>query len=115
MTIMYAITKKEIKDLMELKKFSKTDPCFTSCDADRRQTCCGCPKFFEWQKQYKALESKCDIKEGYSCTMTYVDKLMELEEVETEIEKLKDRKSTLIQEKLLLEDRLIIYDDTEGN
>ena len=89
MTIMYTITKKEIKDLIELKKFSKTDPCFTSCDADRRQTCCGCPKFFEWQKQYKALESKCDIKDG-SCIMNYIDKLMELEEVETEIEKLKE-------------------------
>ena len=39
---------------------------------------------------------------------------MELEEVETEIEKLKDRESTLIQEKLFLEDQLIIYDDTKG-
>lgn len=114
MTALYTITKKEIKDLIELKKFSKTDPCFTSCDADRRQTCCGCPKFFEWQKQYKALESKWDIKDG-SYIMNYVDKLMELEEVETEIEKLKDRQSTLILEKLLLEDQLIIYDDTEGN
>ena len=114
MTALNTITKKEIKDLIELKKFSKTDPCFTSCDADRRQTCCGCPKFFEWQKQYKALESKWDIKDG-SYIMNYVDKLMELEEVETEIEKLKDRQSTLILEKLLLEDQLIIYDDTEGN
>lgn len=114
MNILYTITKKEIKDLIELKKFSKTDPCFTSCDADRRNTCCGCPKFFEWQKQYKALESKYDIKDS-SCIMNYVDKLMELEEVETEIEKLKDRQSTLILEKLLLEDQLIIYDDIEGN
>ena len=114
MTALYTITKKEIKDLIELKKFSKIDPCFTSCDADRRNTCCGCTRFFEWQKQYKALESKWDIKDG-SCIMNYVDKLMELEEVETEIEKLKDRQSTLILEKLLLEDQLIIYDDIEGN
>ena len=114
MTILYTITKKDIKDLIELKKFSKTNPCLTSCDTHTRNTCCGCPKFFEWNKQYKALESKSDIKDG-SCIMNYVDKLMELEEVETEIEKLKDRKSTLIQEKLLLEDQLIIYDDTERN
>lgn len=92
MDIKVTVTKKELHDFYNYGKKLREIPC-NGCIDDR--WCCGCPKQSEWYQELESLPITSVDWDKYKDVKEYTEAVLDLEEANTEINKLLKKQADL--------------------
>lgn len=84
MNIKVTITKKELNDFLNYGRKLRENPCIGCPD---KSYCCGCPRQSEWVQELRSLPVSSTDWDKYDDVRKYIESLIDLTDIETEINK----------------------------
>lgn len=92
MNIKVTVTQKELHDFLNYGRKLREEPCIGCPD---KSYCCGCPRQSEWVQELESLPITSVVWDKYEDVRKYIESLIDLTDVETEINKLLKKQADL--------------------